>query len=105
LLGRPTLPRGTGRAQAGDPPQDAGEQLSRDGNFRQLEGGGLDGPQINAAYQIGDDRLQKKARGQVVPEKFTHGTSPQRMKWFKKGFETADVGAARQLIELDYDKL
>jgi predicted metalloprotease len=60
---------------------------------------------INAAYQIGDDRLQKKARGYVVPEKFTHGTSQQRMRWFKKGFETGDVKAARQLFDLDYEAL
>lgn len=46
---------------------------------------------LNAASAIGDDRLQMQAQGQVVPDSFTHGTSAQRMKWFKKGFETGDV--------------
>jgi uncharacterized protein len=42
---------------------------------------------LNAASQIGDDTLQRKSRGQVVPESFTHGTSAQRVGWFKRGFE------------------
>jgi len=46
---------------------------------------------LNAAQAIGDDRLQKEAQGYVVPESFTHGTSEQRMKWFKKGFDTGDL--------------
>lgn len=46
---------------------------------------------LNAANAIGDDRLQKEARGYVVPESFTHGTSQQRVYWYKKGFETGDV--------------
>jgi Predicted metalloprotease len=46
---------------------------------------------LNAANAIGDDRLQKNARGYVVPESFTHGTSAQRMYWFKKGFESGDL--------------
>ncbi len=46
---------------------------------------------LNAANAIGDDRLQKQAQGYVVPESFTHGTSRQRMYWFKKGFETGDI--------------
>jgi predicted metalloprotease len=46
---------------------------------------------LNAANAIGDDRLQKNASGRVVPDSFTHGTSEQRMRWFKKGFETGDV--------------
>ena len=40
---------------------------------------------LNAATQIGDDTLQRKSRGQVVPESFTHGTSAQRVEWFKRG--------------------
>ncbi len=43
-----------------------------------------------AASAIGDDRLQKQARGVVVPETFTHGSSEQRVRWFKRGFENAD---------------
>jgi predicted metalloprotease len=46
---------------------------------------------LNAANAIGDDRLQKQSGGRVVPDSFTHGTSAQRMKWFKKGFETGDL--------------
>ncbi|WP_066224003.1 KPN_02809 family neutral zinc metallopeptidase [Formosa haliotis] len=46
---------------------------------------------LNAANAIGDDRLQKEATGHVVPDSFTHGTSAQRMRWFKKGFETGDI--------------
>ena len=43
---------------------------------------------LNAANSIGDDRLQKQSQGYVVPDAFTHGTSEQRMRWFKRGFES-----------------
>lgn len=46
---------------------------------------------MNAANAIGDDRLQKQSGGRVVPDSFTHGTSAQRMRWFKKGFDTGDI--------------
>ena len=46
---------------------------------------------LNAANAIGDDRLQKEATGTVMPDAFTHGTSAQRMYWFKKGYETGDM--------------
>jgi uncharacterized protein len=46
---------------------------------------------LRAASQIGDDRLQKQGRGYVVPDSFTHGSSEQRVRWFKKGFETGDI--------------
>lgn len=46
---------------------------------------------LNAANAIGDDRLQRQAQGHVVPESFTHGTSEQRMFWFKKGYTTGDI--------------
>ena len=46
---------------------------------------------LNAANAIGDDRLQKQSSGRVVPDSFTHGTSEQRMRWFKKGYETGDI--------------
>lgn len=46
---------------------------------------------LNAANAIGDDRLQKRSQGHVVPDAFTHGTSEQRVRWFKKGFKTGDI--------------
>ena len=46
---------------------------------------------MNAAAQIGDDMLQRKSQGQVVPESFTHGSSAQRQTWFKRGFESGSV--------------
>lgn len=46
---------------------------------------------LHAANAIGDDQLQKEAQGYVVPESFTHGTSAQRMYWFKKGYDTGDI--------------
>jgi len=46
---------------------------------------------LTAANAIGDDKLQKQATGEVVPDSFTHGTSAQRMYWFKKGFDTGDI--------------
>ena len=46
---------------------------------------------LKAANAIGDDKLQKEATGRVVPDAFTHGTSAQRMEWFKKGFQTGDI--------------
>lgn len=46
---------------------------------------------LNAASQIGDDTLQREARGTVVPDSFTHGTSAQRVKWFKTGLESGDI--------------
>ncbi len=48
---------------------------------------------LNAASSIGDDRLQKQAKGYVVPESFTHGTSDQRVKWFKTGFQSGNIDA------------
>lgn len=46
---------------------------------------------LNAANAIGDDRLQKRSQGYVVPDAFTHGTSAQRVRWFRKGFETGKL--------------
>lgn len=58
-------------------------------DFR-LDAGDLE-EALNAANAIGDDKLQEQAQGQVVPDSFTHGTSAQRVYWFKKGFETGDI--------------
>jgi hypothetical protein len=55
-----------------------------------LENGDVEAA-LNAASAIGDDRLQKQARGFVVPDSFTHGTSNQRMRWFTLGLKTGDI--------------
>ena len=55
-----------------------------------IEAGDID-QALNAAAQIGDDTLQRKASGTVQPETFTHGTSAQRVHWFKQGFETGQI--------------
>jgi predicted metalloprotease len=57
-----------------------------------LEKGDLD-EALNAAHQIGDDTLQKQAQGYVVPDSFTHGTSEQRAKWFRRGFDSGKMSA------------
>ena len=46
---------------------------------------------VSAANAVGDDAIQKRMQGQVVPDSFTHGTSKQRVHWFMKGFETGDI--------------
>lgn len=58
--------------------------------FHFLEEGDLE-EALNAALAIGDDTLQRKAQGRVVPAAFTHGTSEQRARWFKKGYQTGDI--------------
>lgn len=48
---------------------------------------------LNAASKIGDDALQQQTEGRVVPDSFTHGTSAQRVKWFRAGFDSGDMGS------------
>lgn len=57
-----------------------------------LEAGDID-EALNAATAIGDDTLQKRSQGYVVPDSFTHGTSAQRSAWFKRGYQTGSVDA------------
>lgn len=57
---------------------------------RYLEAGDVE-EALNAAAQIGDDRLQKRSQGYVVPESFTHGTSAQRTEWLTRGLQTGDI--------------
>ncbi len=58
-----------------------------------LEQGDLE-EAMNAAAAVGDDRIQMESRGYVVPESFTHGSSEQRMRWFRKGLESGDLRLA-----------
>jgi predicted metalloprotease len=55
-----------------------------------LEPGDLEAA-LTAASAIGDDRLQQQSQGRIVPESFTHGSSAQRVRWFKTGFESGDM--------------
>ena len=60
---------------------------------------------MNAANQIGDDTLQRLSQGFVVPERFTHGSSEQRVRWFKEGLATGDLDGCKQLFDLPYAQL
>ena len=60
---------------------------------------------MNCAERIGDDALQKQSQGYVVPDSFTHGSSYQRAKWFRKGFQTGNFKGAMELFEIDYREL
>jgi predicted metalloprotease len=59
---------------------------------------------LRAANAIGDDRLQKQARGYVVPDSFTHGTSEQRIRWFRRGFDTGDFSKG-DTFKIVYEEL
>lgn len=72
--------------------------------FNFLEKGDVE-TALNAAFEIGDDRLQRKGQGYVVPDSFTHGTSKQRMRWFRDGLDTGDVERAKLLFKLPYKDL
>jgi predicted metalloprotease len=59
---------------------------------RVIEAGDIE-EALNAASAIGDDRLQRQAQGYVVPESFTHGTSEQRVRWFRRGLQNGDINS------------
>ena len=46
---------------------------------------------LRAASSVGDDEIQRRTTGYIVPDSFTHGTSEQRLRWFRKGYETGDI--------------
>jgi uncharacterized protein len=69
----------------------AGVWANRANQERQIIEAGDVEEALNAASNIGDDRLQKQARGYVVPDSFTHGSSTQRVRWFKQGLKTGDI--------------
>jgi predicted metalloprotease len=60
---------------------------------------------IKTANSIGDDRLQKRARGFTSPEQYTHGTSAQRVKWFRHGLDTGDLRKMKEIFDLPYNRL
>ena len=68
--------------------------------FRSIEPGDLE-EAIDCAQKIGDNYLQEKARGYSQPESFTHGTSAQRMKWLKLGFDTGDINQGTTFSKSD----
>src|SRR5690606_9636681 len=59
-------------------------------NQKYLEEGDIE-EALSAANAVGDDAIQRRVQGDVVPDSFTHGTSEQRMHWFMKGFKTGDI--------------
>ncbi len=73
--------------------------------FSSLDDGDLK-EAIDCALKIGDDYLQKRGQGYAVPESFTHGTSDQRMRWFKAGYETGNVrDGINKAMSLNYNQL
>ena len=72
--------------------------------FHFLQNGDVESA-IQTATAIGDDRLQRRARGFTSPEKYTHGTSAQRVKWFRQGLETGDLRQMKEIFDLPYNKL
>jgi predicted metalloprotease len=69
-----------------------------------LEDGDI-GEAIRAAQAIGDDTLQRRSQGRVVPDAFTHGTSAQRIRWFSQGFKTGNFEDLNLLFSLPYEQL
>lgn len=65
-----------------------------------LEAGDIE-EAVNAAGRIGDDRLQREAQGYVVPDAFTHGSSEQRVHWFRLGFQTGDIAQGNTFTTAD----
>src|SRR5262249_6682493 len=72
--------------------------------FRFIEAGDVESA-MRSANAIGDDRLQKRATGFTSPEKYTHGTSAQRVKWFRRGLETGDLSQLKKIFELEDEDL
>lgn len=68
-----------------------------------LESGDLE-EALGAASAVGDDRLQRQSRGAVVPDAFTHGTSAQRSRWFRRGFESGDI-LQGNTFDIPYERL
>jgi len=73
-------------------------QMKNSDNQSVIEPGDIESA-LTAANAIGDDRLQQESTGHVSPDSFTHGTSAQRMYWFKKGYETGDIKQGNTFAE------
>jgi uncharacterized protein len=69
-----------------------------------LEPGDLE-EALGAASAVGDDRLQKQGQGYVVPDSFTHGSSAQRSRWFRRGFESGDATKMMDTFKVSYNQL
>ena len=72
--------------------------------FSFLEEGDIESA-IQSANAIGDDRLQKRAVGFTSPEKYTHGTSAQRIRWFRLGLQSGDLSKLKSIFEMPYEEL
>jgi hypothetical protein len=72
--------------------------------FHFIENGDIESA-IKSANAIGDDRLQRRATGFTSPENYTHGTSEQRVKWFRHGLKTGDMKMLKQIFEMPYKDL
>ena len=72
--------------------------------FNFIENGDVESA-IETAQAIGDDRIQRDATGFVSPEKFTHGTSAQRVRWFRRGLDTGDLRHLKAIFEMEDDEL
>lgn len=68
-------------------------------NQQYIEAGDIE-EALSAAHAVGDDAIQSKMQGHVVPDSFTHGTSEQRMYWFKKGYKTGDINQGNTFEEI-----
>jgi hypothetical protein len=60
---------------------------------------------LNAAHQIGDDTLQQQSQGRVDEREFTHGSSAQRVRWFRRGFDSGDARQCDTFGVQDYNQL
>jgi predicted metalloprotease len=72
--------------------------------FNFIQPGDVEGA-IQSANAIGDDRLQRRAGGFSSPENYTHGTSEQRVRWFRQGLDTGDLSNLRRIFEMPYEEL
>lgn len=68
-------------------------------NRKYLEEGDIE-EAMSAAHAVGDDAIQKRMQGHVVPDSFTHGTSEERVKWFMKGYNTGDINQGNTFKEM-----